>query len=102
MSRMRTSSASFSWARAAIRRACASESKLGLSVEAPLADERRHIRWDQLVDRAAGADRSRRRRIRLDLEESHPLRPLQALEHAFEPLPRKPGTRADAELGEIE
>src|SRR5215212_10822284 len=63
MSRMRTSSASFSWARPAMRRACSSgvrvsSSPLGIArsvaaVEAELRDRTVDCLGDQLVDRLA-------------------------------------------------
>src|SRR5947199_9212925 len=102
MSRMRTSSASVSWARAAMRRACSSESKLRLSVEMVLADEGRDVRRDEAVGRLAGPNRRRRRAVRLDFEEMDTLRALQLREHGIEALAREAGPRPDGELGQLE
>src|SRR4051794_10390700 len=102
MSRMRTSSASFSWARAAMRRACSSESKLRLSVEMVLADEGCDGRGDEAVRRLARPDRRRRCPVRLDFEEMDALGPAQAFEDGVEPLARETGPGADGELGQVE
>src|SRR3954470_12696251 len=102
MSRMRTSSASFSWARAAMRCACSSESKLRLSVEMVLADEGRDGRRDEIVRRLPGPDRRRRRPVRLDFEEMDAFGAPQAFEHRVEPLPREARPCPDGELRELE
>src|SRR3954467_4776955 len=102
MSRMSTSSASFSWARAAMRRACSSESKLRLSVEMVLADEGCDGRGDGAVRRLPCPDRRRRRPIRLDFEEMDALGPAQALEHGVEALAWETGPGPDGELGQLE
>src|SRR4051812_28899377 len=102
MSRMRTSSAGFSWARAAVRCACSSESKLRLSVEMVLAGEGRDGRGDEVVARLPGRDRRRRRRVRLDFEKMDAFCPPQAFEHRVEPLLRETRPCPDGELGELE
>src|ERR671937_682387 len=95
MSRITISSASFSWARPAMRRACSSGVRVGSgpcasrrslatgcrrSVQAKLVDHARDGRWDELVDRLA------------------PPRVEQPLEARVEPLPRIARARRDAEL----
>ncbi len=97
MSRMTTSSASFSWARAAMRRACSSGVRAGsvswrgigrsvaanggrqsAAVEAALLDQRRDRGRDEPVERLArggeAADVARGGRVRLDVEEEDALR----------------------------
>src|SRR5438477_11086891 len=103
MSRMTTSSASFSWARAPMRRARSSDVKrpqcspeLG-PIETPFPDQRRHGRRDELVGGAAGPDACGRDGIRVDVEEADALGPGQALEHRLEPLLRETRPPADAE-----
>src|SRR5689334_24370904 len=87
MSRMRTSFASFSWARPAIRRACSSgvrvsSGPLGLvisvaAVEAELTDRGRDGRRHELVDWLAARDSrpnlGRRHRRGLEVEREHPV-----------------------------
>src|SRR5262245_36879796 len=87
MSRMRTSCASFSWARPAIRRACSSgvrvfSSPLGIrtsvaAVEAELADRVFDGRRDELLDRLASwyscPNLGRRHVGRVEVEGKHPI-----------------------------
>src|SRR5690348_9483862 len=87
MSRMRTSCASFSWARPAIRRACSSgvrvsSGPLGLvisvaAVEAELTDRDRDGRRHELVDWLAARDSrpnlGRRHGRGLEVEREHPV-----------------------------
>src|SRR3954451_5442413 len=108
MSRMRTSSASFSWARAPIRRARSSDVKRpqcspqsGL-IEAARLDQGGDGRRDEVVEGVAAPDRSRGDRMWVDLEEMDALRARKLLEHGFQPSPWKAGPSADAELGELE
>src|SRR3954464_7298225 len=95
MSRMRTSSASFSWARAPIRRAKSSDVKRPQcspqsgSIEATLLNQGGHGRGAELVERVAGANPGRGHRVRVDLEELDALRPGQLLEDGLEPLLRE-------------
>src|SRR5919201_1610612 len=117
MSRITISSASFSWARPAMRRACSSGVRVGSgpcasrrslatgcrrSVQAKLVDHARDGRWDELVDRLAALDTATdlvgRDIVRRDLEELDPIRLRQPLEDRVEPLPRIARARRDAEL----
>src|SRR6266480_2847533 len=92
MSRMRTSSASFSWARPAMRRACSSgvrvsSSPLGIARSvATVESELRNLPldgfWDELADRLAASDPlphlTRGHRRRGELEGDDPV--VEALE----------------------
>src|SRR5215472_749852 len=99
MSRITTSSASFSRARAAMRRACSREFRVccvlgsflflqcipgSRTVEPALPDEPRNGRWNQRVERLsrrdAGPDVRRSGRIRLDREEENALGAVELLE----------------------
>src|SRR3954468_8699546 len=121
MSRITTSSASFSRARAAMRRACSREVRVcscpwiafflqcspGLrTVKPALRDEPRDGVRDQPVERLsrsdAGADVRRGGRIRLDFEEADALRPLELLEHGFQVGARETGPRGDSEPRSLE
>src|SRR3954453_5958538 len=108
MSRMRTSSASFSWARGTIRRArsshvkrpqCSPESGL---IEAARLDQGGHGRWDEVVEGVAAPDPGRGDRMWVDLEEVDAFGPGKLLEHGFQPFPREARPGADAERGELE
>src|SRR6185437_5754731 len=103
MSRITTSSASFSRARAAMRRACSSEVRVccvlgslrflqcspgSRTVKPALSDEPRHSGRKESVERLsggdAGADVGGSGRIRLDLEEEDSLRPVELPEHGLQ------------------
>src|SRR5438034_1211624 len=120
MSRITTSSASFSGARAAMRRACSSEVRAGsvsfvrdrgqciheprtstAPVETPLLDQPGHGLRHEAVERLP---RGRGRpdvpgggRMWLDVEEDDPVAPPQAGQEALELLPREAGPRRDRE-----
>src|SRR2546421_671613 len=121
MSRITTSSASFSRARAAMRRACSREVRVcscpwiafflqcspgSRTVKPALRDEPRDGVRDQPVERLtrsdAGADVRRGGRIRLDLEEADALPPLDRLEDLFELAARKAGPGRDREPRAVE
>src|SRR6185437_2536867 len=121
MSRITTSSASFSRARAAMRRSRSSEVRgcwvLGSlrflqcspgsrTVKPALSDDPRHNGRKEYVERLsggdAGADVSRGGRIRLDLEEEDAIRPVERLEHGFELAPREAGPRGHPNLRALE
>src|SRR5436305_909177 len=108
MSRMTTSSASFPWARAPMRRARSSDVKRpkcspeSARIEVAFPDQGPDGRRDELVDGAAGPDSRGRDGTRVDVEEADALGPGKAREHRLEPLPREARPRPDAELGELE
>src|SRR3954462_12435875 len=98
MSRITTSSASFSWARAPIRRARSSDvkrpqcsPKLGL-IETALPNQGCHRGGHELVDRVSAPDPGRGDRVRLDFEEVDALRPGELLEHSLQPPAREAGS----------
>src|SRR5438045_8400378 len=117
MSRMTTSSASFSRARAAMRRACSRDvrvesdpwrvgpaecSPASRTVKTPLLEEPADRRGDEAVERlaggGAGADVARCLRLRLDLEEEDALGAVQLREHGVERLAgaARPGGHGEA------
>src|SRR4051794_23560534 len=108
MSRTTTSSASFSWARAPIRRARSSDVKRphwspqSGSVEAAFPDQGGHGGRYGLVERVAGPEPRRGHGVRGDLEEQDALRPGEPLEHRFQPVVREAGPGADGEPGKLE
>src|SRR5581483_10234765 len=115
MSRMTTSSASFSWTRAAMRRACSREvswesssvianqcSPVLRTVKPTFLDQTRDGRRDELPDEPGGrcderAHLSRRGGIRLDLEEDDPLGTGELREHVVELPLQIAGPRGDGE-----
>src|SRR6476646_517912 len=120
MSRITTSSASFSRARAAMRRACSRGVRVcsrpwiaflqcspgSRTVKPALRDEPRDgVRYEP-VERLAGGDAppnvSRSGRIRLDLEEEDTLGPLELLDHRLELAPREAGPGGDRDPRPVE
>src|SRR6476646_9148055 len=110
MSRITMSSASFSRARAAMRRACSREvrvccvlgsllflqcSPCSRTVEPALRDQPRNGGRDEPLQRLsgcdAGADVPGGGRIRLDLEEEDAFGPVELLEHVVQLAARKAG-----------
>src|SRR5690348_1390241 len=120
MSRITTSSASFSSARAAIRRACWSEVRVcscpwiacfqciseSWTVKAALRNQRRDRVRHEAVERLARGDSGshgrRGRRIRLDLEEQDALRATELREHRVELFAWKAGPSCDCDAGSFE
>jgi len=114
------SSASFSRARAAMRRACSSEVRVcscpwnafqqcipgSRTVKPPFLDEPRHCGRNQPVGRVSGfepgADVRRSGHIRVDVEEEDAVRPLEPLEHGVELVAGKAGSGDDPEPGPLE
>src|SRR6266566_2907964 len=113
MSSITTSSASFSRARAAIRRACSREVRvcscpwIAFSQCIPdswtvkpagldeLCDARRNEPVERISHGRAGPDAGRRGRIRLDLEEQDALGPGERLDDGVELGPGETGPRGD-------
>src|SRR5215467_761777 len=121
MSRITTSSASFSRARAAMRRACSREFRVccvlgsllflecspgSRTVESALLDEPRDSGRDQPVERLSGgdalADLRRGSRIRRQLEEENALRLVELLEHGLQLGAWEAGPRGDRESRPLE
>src|SRR5439155_9984546 len=121
MSRITTSSASFSRARAAMRRACSREVRVcscpwiafflqcspgSRTVKPALRDEPRDGVRDQPVERLtrsdAGADVRRGGRIRLDFEEQDALRPVECFEHGLQLAPPEAGPSCDCDPCSLE
>src|SRR2546427_11184353 len=116
MSRMTTSSASFSRARAAMRRACSRDVSVesdpwrvgpaqcspgSRTVKTPFLEEACDRGRDEAVERLAGgrpgADVARGLRLRLDLEEEDALRVAQPRQHGVQPLAGEAGPGSPGE-----
>jgi hypothetical protein len=121
MSRITTSSASFSRARAAMRRACSREVRVcrvlgslfflqcipgSRTVKTALLDESRDGGRNQPVERLFRGDTRpgirRGGRIRLDLEEEDALGPVELLQHCVQLAPREAGPRRDPHARQLE
>src|SRR6476661_5581549 len=120
MSRITMSSASFSRARAAMRRACSREVRVccvlgslcflqcspGLrTVKPALSDEPRHGGRNEPVERLSGGDAGPDvgggGRIRLDLEEEDALGPVEVPEHGLQLAARETGPRGHRQAGQL-
>src|SRR5689334_22262079 len=120
MSRITTSSASFSRARAAIRRACWSEVRVcscpwiacfqcipgSRTVKTSLRNERRnrgrHEAVERLARRDSGSHARRGRRVRLDLVEQNAFGAIELREHAVELFAWKAVPRGDRDARPFE